>query len=174
MDDKIIDKLKKINALAERGFAGEAKAAKRQLEKLMEKYGLTIDDIMDEKKTERVFKVPRAMDQLFVQVLTSVISDRFRDVWNYRGETTLKRIDLTDMEFVDIEQSWSFHSKQLKKEIAKSKKLLESAYYQKHDLFNCNPKESNSKGSKLSLKELEALFRMMDNLESVTLHKQLV
>ena len=66
MNEKIIDKLKKIQALAERGFAGEATAAKYQLEKLMSKYGLTIDDIMDVKKTERTFKVPRAMNQLFI------------------------------------------------------------------------------------------------------------
>ena len=173
--ESVIEKLLKIKRLADEGFDGEAEAAKYQLEKLMKKYEMTLDDLMGIKKTSRTFKVPKAMTQLFIQVVASVISERYKDMWSYRGASTTKYIDLTDIEYVDIEQMWSFHSKQLKKELAKQKKIVENAYYHKHELFDCNPADSDeSKKETLTAEEIMEILRMTENLESVTFRKQLI
>lgn len=42
--DKIKDKLLKLKNLAEQGYKGEAIAAKRALEEMLNKYGLTLDN----------------------------------------------------------------------------------------------------------------------------------
>lgn len=51
--DRIIDKLKKLLALAERGEQGEAENARRLLEAELRKHGLTFDDIREENKRTR-------------------------------------------------------------------------------------------------------------------------
>ena len=43
--DSIIEKARKILALAEHGVEGEAKAAKLALNSLLKKHGLTIEDL---------------------------------------------------------------------------------------------------------------------------------
>jgi 3'-phosphoadenosine 5'-phosphosulfate sulfotransferase len=52
----IIEKLKKIKELSERGINGEAKAVKAALEKLLAKYSLTVESLSSETKTSCCFK----------------------------------------------------------------------------------------------------------------------
>lgn len=51
--DRMIDRLKKLLALAEQGQRGEADNARRLLEAELRRHGLTLDDICSEKRTER-------------------------------------------------------------------------------------------------------------------------
>ena len=48
--ETIKSKILKLQALVERGENGEATNAKRLLDKLLSKYGLTIDDVLAEKE----------------------------------------------------------------------------------------------------------------------------
>lgn len=48
--ETIKSKILKLQALVERGENGEATNAKRLLDKLLSKYGLTIEDVLAEKK----------------------------------------------------------------------------------------------------------------------------
>lgn len=50
--EKIIDKLKKLQALAERGEKGKALAAKRALDELCEKNGIKLEDVSYHKMIE--------------------------------------------------------------------------------------------------------------------------
>lgn len=49
---ELLKKLQDISALAERGVGGEAENAEALLARLMDKYGVTEEDISDEVKTE--------------------------------------------------------------------------------------------------------------------------
>ena len=57
--DKIRDKLLKLKNLAEQGYKGEAIAAKRALEEMPNKYGLTLESLFDEEVEWRWIKVGR-------------------------------------------------------------------------------------------------------------------
>lgn len=55
--ERITDKLKKLLALAERGCGGEAENARRLLEEHLRKYGMTLEDICENKTSRRTFKL---------------------------------------------------------------------------------------------------------------------
>lgn len=48
--EKVIDKVKKLQALVERGERGEILAAKRALDDLCAQYNIDIDTLFDEKR----------------------------------------------------------------------------------------------------------------------------
>ena len=73
--ESIKDRLRKIQALAEGGYAGEAEAAKRILENLCRQHGVSMDDILDKEKISRYrFNVGRSKIyiRLFVQCYANV------------------------------------------------------------------------------------------------------
>lgn len=47
--ERLLDKLEKVRALAERGVGGEKESAERTLAALMERYGITEEDLEDSK-----------------------------------------------------------------------------------------------------------------------------
>ena len=126
--DNIKEKLKKIKELADKGVDGEAIAAQAQLEKLLEKHGLTIEDLFTEKKTERGFKVKNEELTIFVQVLCSIVGNRIKETYNYKGKKSVIYLELTDIEYIDVSQQYEFHKNQLAKEKKKTLKDLEIAY----------------------------------------------
>ena len=67
--ERITDKLKKLLALAERGCGGEAENARRLLEEHLRKYGLTLEDLYENKTSRRIFKYRNKEErQIIVQV----------------------------------------------------------------------------------------------------------
>lgn len=170
--EPLIDKLRKIKALAEGGVAGEAKAARSQLEKLLLKYGVTLEELAENTMKERRFRVTKSDTQLFYQTLASVIGNRYKSCYHYRGESKVTCVEMSDLEYLDFKQYYQFHRSQLNREIKKSTDLLMNAYFHKHNIFNCEHSASGS-DTKTTPEEIAALVRMMQNLEDVSYHKQL-
>ena len=50
--ERILEKIKRVQALAERGVAGERDSAAATLDRLMKQYGITEDDIANANRTE--------------------------------------------------------------------------------------------------------------------------
>lgn len=171
--ETIKDKLRKIKALADRGVDGEAKAAQTQLEKLLAKYNLIIEDIFDKTLQPRMFKVASDEKQLFAQILSSNIGDRYREAFSYRGKPSEVYIQITDSEYVDIEQQFTFHKKQIKKEIKKAIDKLKHAYIIKHDIFNKDKQPVSRSESGMNIEEYYEIMGIVNKLEDVTFRKQL-
>lgn len=71
---KLIEKMLKIKALAEEGKAGEKEAARKKLILLMDKYGLTDDDLNEKKLYFWKYKRSDKLSQnLLNQVIYSVV-----------------------------------------------------------------------------------------------------
>lgn len=171
--ETIKEKLRKIKALADKGIDFEAKAAQFQLEKLLSKYNLSIEDIFDETKKPRMFKVRNLEKRLFIQNVAAVIGNRWREIYYYNGKPSEKYIEMTDQEFVDFEQQFSFHRKQLKKECKKAFDELIKAYCYKHDLFNKDISKDDRQESIMSLDDYFSILQVVEKLENVTFRKQL-
>lgn len=170
--DNIIEKLKKIKELAERGDAGEAIAAQEQLEKLIAKYHIKIEDLFDDTLKPRSFKVKRDENVIFTQVALSVIGNRAKKAYYYRDKPSVTYLELTDVEYIDITNLFDFHKKQLQKEKEKAVKTLLVAYVHKHDLFNIDS-DDKPKESKMTFEEYLDIMAVKDRLEDVSFHKQL-
>ena len=72
----IIEKLKKIKELAERGYAGEALVAREKLHMLLNKYGLTIEDLEDVQINSYKFKYITVQERsIILQCISKVIDN---------------------------------------------------------------------------------------------------
>lgn len=69
---EVLLKVKKVKALAERGIGGEKEAAQKLLAALCAKYGISEEEISEEKKYEYFFHVRTSVLKLFLQVYSSM------------------------------------------------------------------------------------------------------
>lgn len=174
--DRIIDKLKKLLALAERGERGEADNARRLLEAELRRHGLTLEDICADNRRTRMFKCNSNEERgLLIQVLVNYLgskSDAFcESTYNKRKKQVY--IDLTDMEYIDISNMYDFYKAQFKKE---RKRLLHDmivAFVQKHSLYDSTPSERPDDDREIDWDELKRILALSSTMEDVTFRKQL-
>lgn len=85
--ERITDKLKKLLALAERGCGGEAENARRLLEEHLRKYGMTLEDICENKTSRRTFKYRNKEERtIIIQVFYRFSAVRVKHL---RGQLTM-------------------------------------------------------------------------------------
>ena len=171
--ETIIEKLKKIKELADRGYRGEAIAAKRMLEQLLKKHNLTIDDIEDSRRIHCKFKYNgRLSKKLLIQIIASVC-ERDVDIFRHKSVRNALFVELSQIEKLDAEERLEFHKSLFNRELKKSESAFFRAYIHKHSLFSACPSDGSDSGEKLSKEELEAILGAMSNLEDVSFHKSL-
>jgi hypothetical protein len=175
----IKDRILKIKNLAESGCQGEAIAAQRALERLLEKYDLSLDDICDDRPEWRWIKTGRSKDvkeilfQCFFQI-TDKSDCKYRELKQY-GEIGF---ELTSAQYADLMSLFEFHSKQFKIERDKLLKNLCKAYIHKHEIWHKtdtpdNDEETQRKRKPIDVDELRYILFLVNSFEDVTYHKQL-
>ena len=88
--DKIIEKLKKIKELADRGERGEALAAKRKLEQGLLRHGLTLEDLDSTVRTQRIFKYHYGQEsQIIFQIVMKVLNTSKISYSTWKGKNKL-------------------------------------------------------------------------------------
>lgn len=176
--EKVIDKVRKLQALVERGVDGEALAAKRALEKLCLEHNVDIDELFSEKKESRYFKLP-FYDQFARTILFQVCA-------NVTGQKTISYhtgqykneiyLDLTNSQYLEIQSMYEFFFAQWKKEKKHLLETLINAFINKHNIFSNveddEPKEEEPMTPERWKKIME-ISALMDNLEDVSYHKRI-
>ena len=110
--DKILEKLRKIKELADRGEQGEAIAAKKKLEEGLERHGLKLSDLDSIKKTQRKFKYFYAGEKdIIFQIIMKVLNIGNITYSGWKNKKLIG-IDLSDIEFLEIRSLVDFHLKQ--------------------------------------------------------------
>jgi len=170
--ESIIEKIKKIQALAERGVEGEAQAAKLMLEKILKQYGLTMEDLSNETAKERCFVVKTDLDKaIFIMCGYVVLGKaKTRSLCSYRGESHKFYLELTDYEFVEFSCFFEFHKSNAKKEFTRMRKDFQSAYQFKHNLYL---REKVENPTYLTKEEIEKLTKFADAMEDVQFFKMI-
>lgn len=174
--DRIIDRLKKLLALAERGERGEADNARRMLEAELQRHGLTLDDIRSERKSTRVLKYCSNEElQLIIQIILNYsgsTSEAFKEA-RYNARKREIYIELSDMEYVDISNMCDFFKAQYRKE---RKRLLHDmimAFVQKHSLYDSTPQERPDNDREFDWDKLMRILALSSTMEDVTFRKQI-
>jgi len=165
----IIEKLKKIKALAEQGYEGEAQAAKLALEKLLKMHGLTLADLNDSVKKERCFLAKSENDKAALIMCCYKIA-KFNSVYGYKSEPNNYFIELTDYEFAELSVLYDFHKRNIQKEFKQFTKDFQSAYQYKHNLFSSEKIEG---GRKTTAEEIIKIQKFASEMQDVVFYKQL-
>ena len=178
LDESVIEKLRKIAHLAEQGYKGEAENARRKLEKQLTEYGLTMEDILRERKSCREFRCSNKQEfKLFVNIFLH----RFgRESEEFKGATYNKsakkiNVDLSDIDFADFAPEWDYYRTEFARELRKTEEAMLVAFVNKFDLFNKTPKDdaSDKKISKTDLERLRRALGLMRNIETSPYRKLL-
>ena len=170
-DDKVTELAKKLKELAERGVGGEKQNAEYHLQRLLEKHGMTLEDILEEKRDVREFKVPKEKEEFFFQVAASVVG---REGVRHSKEGRSFLMNLTITEYLEIEAKFDFFWKAYKEELD----IFYSAFVQKNKLYSkpSDKDKDNSEEKELTKEEKEKLRRMWamaDGIKRHTLTKQI-
>lgn len=104
LSEKVQAKLRKLQALAERGVGGEKETARRMLEKLLARHGLTIEDLATERREVRWFSAPTRFDsRLAAQIMAKVCDSHDVDVYSHPARRKHVGVEVTPAEAIEFE-----------------------------------------------------------------------
>lgn len=174
---RITDKLKKLLALAERGCGGEAGNARRLLEEHLRKYGMTLEDICENKVYRRGFKYRNKEERtIIIQVFVSVLgskSEAFKKSTFNASKKTIY-IDLTDLKYAEIADMVAFFKSQFNKEKKRLMKDVLHAFVNKHNIFDCTPNDDDKASDReVDFEELMRILSLSNSMEDVTYRKSI-
>lgn len=114
MDEKTIQRIKKLQALAERGVGGEKETAEKMLQKMLEKNGIrSLDELQSEKYEYVLFPYNgkyemKLLKQCIYKVLTAA-SDR--TYYRTKGKRQKLGIYCTKAQKIEIQMEFDFYRK---------------------------------------------------------------
>jgi len=132
LDEKLLAKIQKIQALAERGVGGEKDNAARMLAKLLQKHGLTLDDLGEEKRTVRWFPARDLMERrLACQILAKVCATQKISAYTSKKRRKHIGVEVTPAEAIEFE----IHYLTLRRALKEHLQTSFSAFIQANRLF---------------------------------------
>ena len=173
VDEKKLELLKKIQALAERGDRGEREAARKQLERLMEKYNVQEADLSDEIISIHWFKYANEYERkLLHQVGYKIAPSRECYVHTSgKGKRTEIGVKCTKAEALQISIEFDFYKRLMKEEMD----FFYRAFIQKHEIFADKDElpPNHKSAPELTREELLRMSRMMDGMKDATMHQMI-
>lgn len=155
--------LKKIRALAERGVGGEADNAEEILRRLMEKYGVSEDELDEEERRRHDFEYHgKEQEKLLRQVVYKVTGGyAYNLVYRASGRKVKTRLgaDCTAAEKVEIEFLFDFYTRLWERE----RDAFLSAFIQKHRIFTIRDDIEPQEVSREELLKMHALMLGMSD-----------
>lgn len=128
----ILLKIRKLQALAERGVGGEATNAKILLSALCEKYGIDESKLDEEEKQWYEFEMRTSVQKLFLQLYVSIYGTTEHylkevELWK-RGRKKIVKCKFTRAEYIEFSQMWEWHRKNYLAERKRMRELFQIAY----------------------------------------------
>ena len=177
----ILLKIRKLQALAERGVGGEATNAKILLSALCEKYGIDESKLDEEEKQWYEFEMRTSVQKLFLQLYVSIYGTTERylqevELWK-RGRKKIVKCKFTRAEYIEFSQLWEWHRKNYLAERKRMRELFQIAYYNK---FKMSPSEtcdeyeaqrSKKKDSDLTMEDILAINMMAAACKNKSFHE---
>lgn len=179
----ILLKIRKLQALAERGVGGEATNAKILLSALCEKYGIDESKLDEEEKQWYEFEMRTSVQKLFLQLYVSVYGTTERylkevELWK-RGRKKIVKCKFTRAEYIEFSQMWEWHRKNYLAERKRMRGLFQIAYYDKFKMYaseTCDEYEaqrSKKKDNDLTMEDILAINMMAAACKNKSFYKQI-
>lgn len=159
----ILELVRKVKALADRGEAGEREVARRKLEELTVKYNLDPRFFEEEVIAYHDIRWHQPWEEYLIRQIAYMVTNK-GESWiplsNSGRRLKVVRLKCTEAHFAQIEYLYDFYHELYLKEY----EFFNIAFVQKHQLFG--QKQSDSEGTRheLTLEELSRLTQMMDSM----------
>ena len=122
--EQLLQKVKKIQALAERGDRGEKESAAALLERLMKQYGITESELSEHRRERAWFRFKTPLERKLLNQVIYTVTGRiaYSCVGRYTNRPRkMLGIDCTAAERLEIEISFEFYNAALEKELARKR-----------------------------------------------------
>lgn len=180
MNNKALELAKKIYELTKRGIDGEKENAVLQLEKIMSKYNITMEDLESERIEMYAFKFDwdfYLSRKLLIQIIYMVLGENVRgNFYKNTKEKYLIYVKCTSQQKIEIEALYTFFKNNFKEDL----KLFYEAFLDKNHLYpeiGLTEEELNAlHDPEEILKRKQRAFKVaniMNGLEKHTFNEQL-
>lgn len=176
MKDTILEKLKKLKSFIDsEGNENEQRVAKSMLYSLLEKNGMTINDLKNPGERKKYkFKYTYVEEKsLIVQIIAALTDDPELEYSWYKNKKKEIFVEMLDWQYKEAMSQIDFHVSQFRKERKAKLKALKIAYISKHRIFPQTPRNSENGKNDLTPEEMAEILRSMDSLEDVSYQKRL-
>ena len=170
--EQLLRKVKKIQALAERGDRGEKESAAALLERLMKQYGITESELSEDRRERAWFRFKTPLERKLLNQVIYTVTGRiaYSCVGRYTNRPRkMLGIDCTAAERLEIEISFEFYNAALEKELAR----FYSAFLNKNHIFPEKAIDEIPDTGEIDLEEAQRLSMMMAGMEEHTRRKAL-
>jgi len=158
--DTLIDRLKKIEALASSGVGGERENARKMLNALCRRHGVTIDQLATDKKTFVQFKFS---DRYQRALLNSVIAFicKTREVCNYKKGKSIF-FELTVAQQIDAQDCYAHYRKQWSSNL----KEVMVAFIHKNRILIPFDQDDDEKQEPIDIDRMNRLVALVQGMDS--------
>lgn len=134
MDEKTQERIKKIQALAERGVGGEKETAARKLQELLEKNGISsVEELAQDEYIFTLFSYNGVLGKKLLSQCIYKVMGYNSDRTQYKQPRTRQKIGIycTKAQKLEIELEYEFYERLFEEQ----QKLFLSAFIQKQQIF---------------------------------------
>lgn len=166
VDQKKMEILKKLRALAERGVGGEKEGAQKKLDQLMKKYNIQEMDLSDELEEDHDFRYHNEYEKILLrQLFYKIVPDFKSKAYSYkygRGSKTTLGVSCTKAQALQIQIEYEFYRDLWKEEID----FFMEAFIQKHRIFAEPTEGGGTDESEMSMVDLLRMAAMMEGMQN--------
>lgn len=162
MDAKLLERLNKIKALADRGVGGERENAEALLSRLLEKYNVSEEELILDTPSEHEFRFwGHYGADLFNQVVYSIVPESQIMRYRYKKNCHTRFVKCTEAEAIQIKETFEFYRNHLDEGF----KNYYTAFIMREEIFPENPPEDDNANHADISQDARRLIRMMDKHE---------
>lgn len=134
-----IEQAKKLYSLyADTKNTAEGDTAKKMLDNIMSKYGITLENILNFEVSERKFSYQKKHEFTLLQQIISKVYGGVKNAPQYYTYGKNKKtiyMEMSTLDYLEVEEMYTYYRKQLNNEIEKQIKATILGFYYKTDLF---------------------------------------
>lgn len=156
----VIEKIRKLKTLAEKGVPNERDVAARKLSQLMKKYGVSFSELDNPERTSHHISYARCGE--FFQVLCQIVWSVNPDTEIYRNSNARHiTAELSHAEYIEVMNKFSFYLKLYRKQ----KNIFDIAFVHSYDLLRKKQNDNeDSVEDAYTSDELDLIHKMVSSM----------
>lgn len=166
MTDKELKLIEKINRLAKEGVGGEKINAEKKLKELMEKFGITEEDLESNKKDIYYYKVPNK-NTIYYKLFIQIVANFNNEIRTTEIEKHTIGIELTPEENIELSARIEFYFSCYKTD----ENLFYKAFIHKNNLYA--GVDTETEATEEMVNEMLKVLQISEGLEKHNLSKQI-
>lgn len=164
--DKILARIRKIQALAKRGEGGEKVNAERQLQKMLSAHNLSLSDLLNDKKKWCTFSYESEFEcRLLDQIVAMVSNVNDVDVYRHKNDKNTRVYELSPAQSAEVSTYYSVYKKALQEHLD----IAYEAFLIRQDIYPATPTTTHTEPDAQAM----AAYEMSRTMSYVSVKKQI-